>query len=52
MVLENNVTLGEEISNNGIKIDLGYHHDKSEYKIFRYNYYNLDTFLKAIVTMM
>ncbi len=51
MVLENNVTLGEEISNNGIKIDLGYHHDKSEYKIFRYNYYNLDTFLKAIVTM-
>lgn len=51
MVLENNVTLDESSSNNGIKIDLGYHHDKSKYKIFRYNYYNLDAFLKAIVTM-
>lgn len=35
---------------NGIKIDLGYSHDLSGYEVFECNYYNLDTFLKAIIT--
>lgn len=35
---------------NGIKVDLDYSHELSEYEIFECNYYNLDTFLKALIT--
>lgn len=48
MKIFNNIGPDKE---NGININLGYEHGYSKYQIFEYDYYNLDSFLKALIVM-
>lgn len=49
MKIVNNINpLGQ---GNGIRVDLGYEHDRSRYQIFECNYYNLEAFLNALIML-